>query len=277
MMNKPALSAENAEYQIIRALKLNRQQRNRRGEVFVEGIECVKQAVAAGAGVEITRIITKNAGELSDWGKGLIKKQGRAKIVEMTEPLYRGLCDRAEPSELLITARVRAWRPEDVNAEKPVVIVFDRPGDCGNLGSAIRSANAFGIDGVFILGHGVDPYESKTIRASLGSVFSTKIIPVDSLETLRAYIKNQKARNGMTVLGTDSSGPARLQDETLKAPVMVILGNEARGMSVKLRELCDRIVRIPITGAVNSLNVSCAASILLWEIFRAPPSPGRRI
>jgi TrmH family RNA methyltransferase len=59
----------------------------------------------------------------------------------------------------------------------------------------------------------------------------------------------------------------------IKRPVMLILGNEAKGMSVKLKELCDKIIRIPMKGNVNSLNVSCAASILMWEIFKN----GRRI
>jgi TrmH family RNA methyltransferase len=265
-MNRLSITAENAEFQIIRALKLSRLKRNKSRELFVEGIACIKQAI--NAHIEITRIITKHINGLSDWGKNIIKQYESAAIIEMREGLYNSLCDRANPSELLITAKVPKSTPEDIRAEKPFILVFDRPSDYGNMGSIIRSANAFNVDGIFIVGHGIDVYESKVIRASLGSIFFTRIIYMESMEVLRKYIHEQKAKNNMLVLGTDSGGTVSLQDEKPERPVMVIIGNEAKGMSVQLKELCDTIIKIPVNGNINSLNVSCAASIIMWEIFR---------
>jgi TrmH family RNA methyltransferase len=88
------------------------------------------------------------------------------------------------------------------------------------------------------------------------------------LEILAEYIKTQKMKNNMEVIGTDSTGTLSVNEYGIKRPVMVIIGNEAKGMSVKLKEICDKIVKIPIEGNVNSLNVSCAASIIMWEIYR---------
>jgi len=265
-MNKLFISAENAEYQIIKSIKLNRVKRNKCHEIFIEGIECIKQAIKAN--IEITRIIIKDMKSLSEWGKGIIRQNKNAKIIEMSNMLYNELADKTEPSEMLITANIRQNGIGDINTENPFVIVFDRPSDYGNLGSIIRSANAFNVDGIFIMGHGIDIYESKVIRSSLGSIFFTKIVLIKSMEELSDYIRIQKEKNNMEIIGTDSNGAISLKDCKISRPVMVIIGNEAKGMSKGLKEICDKIIKIPMEGDINSLNVSCAASIIMWEIYK---------
>jgi 23S rRNA (uridine2479-2'-O)-methyltransferase len=263
-MNKLVINTENAEYQIIQSLKTNRVKRNKLREIFIEGIECIKQAIKAN--IEINRIIVKDINALSNWGKDVIEKYKDVKIIEMSNKLFDELADKTNPTEMLVTAKIMPYTFDDIQKEKPFLILFDRPSDYGNLGSIIRSANAFNADGIFIIGHGADIYEPKVIRASMGSVFFTKIVHIESMEVLSEYIKSQKTKNNMEIIGTDSEGTVSIEDIILKKPVMVIIGNEAKGMSVKLKELCDKTVKIPIEGNVNSLNVSCAASIIMWEI-----------
>lgn len=265
-MNIIKINSKNAEYQIICSLKTNRVKRRKLQELFIEGIECIKQAVNSKA--EITRIIIKENDELSNWGKDIIAGNKNAKVIYMSGELYSELADKTNPSEMLVTVKMKHYKIEDISAGNPFLIVFDRPGDHGNLGSVIRCANAFNADGVFITGHGVDFYEPKVIRASLGSVFFTKIIQMESMEHLTEFIKVQKEKNNMLIIGTDSSGAATLGEYKIKRPVMLIIGNEAKGMSVKLKEICDKIISIPMNGNVNSLNVSNAASIMMWEIYK---------
>jgi TrmH family RNA methyltransferase len=186
----------------------------------------------------------------------------------MSEKLYNDLSDKTDPSEMLVTAKIKHNNINDIPAKNPFLIVFDRPGDRGNFGSIVRSANAFNADGIFIIGHGIDIYDSKVIRASLGSVFFTKIAAVESMEVFLEYMKTQKKENNMEVIGTDSKGTVSATDYKIKRPVMVIVGNEAKGMSKNLKEICDKIIKIPINGNVNSLNVSCATSIIMWEVFK---------
>jgi TrmH family RNA methyltransferase len=265
-MNKLSITVENAEYQIIQSLKLNRIKRSKLHEIFVEGIECIKQALDSN--IEITRIIIKNINNLSAWGENMIEHHEDVKIIELSNELYNKLAEKTNPSEMLITARVNKNTFNDIHAENPFLIAFDRPSDYGNLGTIIRSANAFRVDGIFIIGHGIDIYESKVIRASLGSIFFTRIVMVESMETLIEYIKGQKMKNGMEIVGTDSTGTISVKDYKIRRPVMVIVGNEAKGMSIKLKNICDKIVKIPMEGNINSLNVSCAASIIMWEIYK---------
>ncbi len=78
-----------------------------------------------------------------------------------------------------------------------------------------------------------------------------------------------ETRKGLSVIGTDSAGDTSLEAASLSPPVALVVGNEAKGMSVGLKALADRLVRIPMRGEVNSLNAASAGSILLWEIFKA--------
>lgn len=145
-MKKTPISSRNAEFQVIQALKLNRAKRHQLGEVFVEGTESIKQLVRAGG--EITRVICHDESALSGWARQVVQSS-RARFIEMSYELYRELCEREEPSELLVTARVRPAGLESLSLpEKPFLLILDRPSDTGNFGSLVRSANAFGVDAI---------------------------------------------------------------------------------------------------------------------------------
>ena len=179
-MNYLKITAENAEFQIIESLKTNRTKRLKHREIFIEGIESIKQAV--NARVEFTRIITIDTQILSGWAKQLITNNKNVKVIEMSELLYKKLCDREEPSEIIATAKLNYLSLDrTVLSNKPFVLMFDRPSDHGNFGSIIRSANSFNVDAIFIIGHGIDYYDPKVIRSSLGSVFHTQIVNIESM------------------------------------------------------------------------------------------------
>ncbi|MCL2094396.1 MAG: RNA methyltransferase [Treponema sp.] len=263
------ITSEDGEYQLIASLKNNRVKRKKLGEAFIEGIEGIKQA--EGAGKTFTRLICRSYQDLSSWGKNFVRAHPEATLIEMKAELYGALCDREEPSELLATLKIDPLGAKDLlqgPREKPFYIVCDRPSDQGNLGALIRSANAFGVQGILIMGHGVDPWDPKVIRSSLGGIFSTRIAQMESVDELSAQIQKLKTHGGLTVIGTDSQGEVTLGTSPLAPPVMLIIGNEAKGMSIKLKGLCDLVVKIPMEGKVNSLNAACAASILIWEIYK---------
>ncbi|MDR0642505.1 MAG: RNA methyltransferase [Treponema sp.] len=276
-MRRDIISSENAEFQIIQAIKQSRSKRAETGEIFIEGIEAVKMAVRAK--LEITRIIvaasriqtggSASRPNLSRWARDLISGKPQARVLEMADPLYEKLCDRSEPLEILVTAKMGLASLGELRLpEKPCILLFDRPSDTGNLGSTLRSINALGGDAFFILGHGVDPWDPKVIRSSLGAVFFTPIVSLRSNEELGGFIAEQKKRNGLRVWGTDSGGAVPLNKAGLCRPLLLIIGNEAKGMSVALKQFCDGITGIPLSGDVNSLNAACAAGICLWEVYR---------
>jgi tRNA G18 (ribose-2'-O)-methylase SpoU len=262
------IHGKNDVFQMLLAIKTNRKKRNLFDEIFVEGIGPIKQALDSPF-VGLRKIIYCDETTLSDWARDLIARGLFAERVEMESGLFRELADKEEPAEILATLRYRKRAVGEIDlGPAPCIVIADRPSDCGNLGSLLRSANAFGVDLVVTHGHGVDIFDPKTIRASLGAVFRTPVSHVESLADLEQWLGRLKTERGLTVVGTDSTGDVSLETADLRPPIALILGNEARGMSVGLKQLADRLVRIPMKGAVNSLNAACAGSVILWEVFK---------
>ncbi|MCW7503693.1 MULTISPECIES: TrmH family RNA methyltransferase [Leptospira] len=272
------MSVRNAEFQIISALQTNRTKRSQEKEVFVEGTEPIKQLLTASW--KITRILFRENSNLSSWAKEVIQNQRDALVYEVKDELYLELSEKENPSELIITAKIKnqfdlsklSREVSILPKEKPFYLLFDRPSDYGNFGTLLRSADAFLVDIVFVIGHSIDVYDPKVIRSSLGSLFHTKLVFVPNFETLVRFVDSEKKRIGIRVIGTDSCGEFDLRETTLKSPIFLVLGNEKKGMSVQLQSLCDQMVKIPMFGVVNSLNVSCAGSILFWEVTKGKGS-----
>ena len=142
--------------------------------------------------------------------------------------------------------------------------------DPGNAGTVIRCADAAGADGVVLAGESVDPYNPKTVRASVGSLFHLPIgVEPDPYAAVRA------ARNaGLLVIAADGAGETDLYDaaDLLRGPTAWLFGNEAHGLPADLAAAADHRVRIPIHGRAESLNLSTAAALCLYESARARSS-----
>ncbi|WP_348537302.1 RNA methyltransferase [Nocardioides sp. 1609] len=140
--------------------------------------------------------------------------------------------------------------------------------DPGNAGTVVRTADAAGADAVVLAGHSVDLYNPKTLRASVGSVFH---LPIAVEPDAAAAVRAARAA-GLTVLAADGAGELDLHDtaaaEVLAAPTAWLFGNEAWGLPDDLAALADHRVRIPIHGRAESLNLSTAAALCLYESAR---------
>lgn len=172
--------------------------------------------------------------------------------------------------ELLAVARVPDDRLDRLTVGPDFLgVVFDRPITPGNIGTLIRSADAFGAHGVVVSGHAADIYDPKSLRASTGSLFALPVVRVPSPQTVADWAAGLRARGvPLRIVGTDERGAADLTGTDLTGPVLVVIGNETSGMSAAWRELCDETVRIPIGGAASSLNAAAAGTVLLYETQR---------
>ena len=147
------------------------------------------------------------------------------------------------------------------------VVVVDRPGSPGNLGTLIRSCDAFGVAGVIVTGHGVDLYEPATIRASVGSFFSVPCIALESHREVAEWVGELRGSySGLTVVGTSARASSELRDFHWGTEVVLLVGNETNGLSHAYREMCDDIVRIHMRGTATSLNAAVATSIVLYKL-----------
>ena len=190
------------------------------------------------------------------------------------------LSDKHEPSELVAIVGMPPDSPERIKpSADALVAVVDRPSSPGNLGSIIRSSHALGADGVIVTGAGTDIYHPLTVRASMGSLFVLPTVRLESPVELASWVRElatgrgrpgrdrgPKSRLRIVGASSDAGQPADTVDLTL--PTVLVFGNEADGLSPEYGALCDTLVRIPMHAEADSINVACAAAILLYEVDR---------
>ena len=159
--------------------------------------------------------------------------------------------------------------------ESRLIVVCADIRDPGNAGTVLRCADAAGADGVVLAGSSVDPYNGKAVRASAGSLFHVPI----SIGPPVAEAVSSCRRAGLTVLAADATGETTLDDlidaRRLVGPVAWLFGNEAWGLPAEVRELADDVVRIPIYGRAESLNLAAAAAVCLYASARSQRRPAR--
>ena len=249
------VSTRNAAFQQWQALLTNRTKRQRAGEFLVQGVRPI--TLAAEHGWEI-RTLLHASGSKSRWAEELLRRYDHA---ELSGELMRELGEKDE-QELIAVVGLREDRLDRIpQREDLFVVVFDRPATPGNIGTLIRSADAFGAHGVIVTGHAADPYDPRAVRASTGSLFAIPVVRVPSHREVMAWATGR-------IVGTDEHGTIDVADADLTGPTVLLIGNETTGLSAAWREAADEIVRIPITGAASSLNAASAGTVLLYEAAR---------
>ena len=262
------VTTRNANFQQWQALLTNRTKRQRAGEFLVQGVRPITLAVEHGWPVR--HLLYADHRALSGWARDLLERTG-ATPVAMAPDLIRELGGKDEDApELLAVVALPADRLDRVPVGPDLlVVVFDRPSTPGNIGTLIRSADAFGASAVVVTGHAADPYDPKAVRASTGSLFAVPVIRADSHRTVLDWVDGLRAGGlPVRIVGTDERGAADVADHDLTGPRVVLVGNETTGLSAGWREAADAMVRIPITGAASSLNAATAATVVLYEAAR---------
>ncbi|MGO1226574.1 RNA methyltransferase [Brachybacterium sp. AOP42-C2-15] len=262
------LDRRNALFQQWQALLGNRTKRSRAGEMIIQGVRPISQAIAHG--IEIRTLLTDGREHPSQWAQELLQSSP-APVVVLAPELMAELGEREDGTpELLAIAALPA---DDLERLRPgrsdVLVVFDRPAGPGNIGSLARSVDALGGTGLLITGHSADAWDPAAIRASTGSLFAMPVLRLPSHREVMAWIDERRALGEpWTVIGLDEAGGHQLADTDLSGPTLLVVGNETIGMSAGWREACDVVAEIPMTGSASSLNASVAGSIALYEVRR---------
>jgi TrmH family RNA methyltransferase len=262
-----SIRAENAAFQLLEALRHNRRKREQRGEFLVEGVQAIDRCVASGWPVRA--VLSPSGAEPSGWAQATVAALPSADAIEVRDDLFARLADRDEPPELLLVARIPT--PDLAAVPRPadgVFVVVDRPASPGNLGTIIRTADALGAAGLLTTGHGAHLYDPRTIRASVGSVFTLPVVPVAGNEELHEWVAAWRTEAGVTVYATDEAGDVAVRPGVeLTRPALLLLGSERTGLARSLRELADVTLAIPMVGSASSLNVAVAHGIVLHHLM----------
>lgn len=251
------------EVQLLEALRTNRQKRERQGRFVVEGVRNIDAAIEHGW--KIHAVLAPTGVTLSGWAERVIGRLPDVERLLLAPEVFELLTDRDDPPELLLVAGIPVRLLDDVpRLNDLLVVVLDRIASPGNLGTIVRTADAFGAHAVVTVGHSAHAYDPRAVRASTGSLFAVPVVHADRTADVETWCRQRD----LFVIATDEHGDVDLVDAELRRPCALLLGNETRGLSRGLRELAEVTARIPIGGTASSLNVAVAAGISLHELAR---------
>lgn len=268
-------SKNNPRIKYVRRLA-KRKFRESEGKFIVEGVRFVEEASRVRWPLELVLYDPGLTGHAR--GKILLKAlaEQNVSMLAVDRGLLAELAGTESPQGILAIALMprnlqfdpEAWRREG----KDLLVLVDGVRDPGNLGTIIRCADAAGAHGVFILKNTVDPYNAKTLRSTMGSVFH---IPVISVADVRKFLL-QLRTGGWKLVAGDLESRRELYNCDLTGQVVLAIGGEACGISGEVRRAADR-VWIPMPGNAQSLNAGVAAGIMLYEAVRQRLSAGKDI
>ncbi|WP_084484111.1 TrmH family RNA methyltransferase [Nocardia anaemiae] len=268
------VSTRNASVQVWQAYLNNRTKRHRDGRFLVQGVRPITQAIANDWPLE-TMLYRLGAPELSSWARELLETSGVPQVGLVPE-LMAELGEKASGIPELVAVAISRQSELDTfepgepgAAAPPVVVVFDRPNSPGNLGTLIRSADAFGASGIIVTGHGADQYDPQAVRASTGSLFAMPVFRAAGPAQVLEFRDRQVQRGIPTrIVGTDENGADAVFDYDFAEATILVVGNETSGMSAAWQQACDDMVYIPMGGTASSLGAPSAAAVALYEISR---------
>lgn len=245
---------------IVDARKLDqRKHRHEQGRFAVEGLQLLGMALDGGyTPQEIFYAPDLFTGETAP---ALLKRfrQSAAQLVEVSADVMRALSERDTPQGIFATFRLPDAGLESLQLSgDELVIVLDRLRDPGNVGTILRTADAVGAGAVIMLTPGVDLFDPKTVRASMGSLFNLPVIHTDDAAVLFQYIKDA----GLRIIGADAARGQTHVD--WRGGAALVLGNEAQGLSSDLEAYITEWAALPIYGKADSLNVAVAGGVFMY-------------
>ena len=255
-------STANPRIKHIRSLA-TRQEREKAQQFFIEGMRIVGEAVQMGADIET--LIYAPSLLKSQFALELIQQQQERGItcLEVSSEVFRSLSTKDGPQGIGAVLHQRWEQLEQVTPQQDDFwVALDAAQDPGNIGTILRTSDAVGCSGLLLLGHSADPYDPGALRASMGAVFSQRLIKTTFDDFLQ-----WKQRHLLSVIGTSDSASTDYRAATYHRPVVLLMGSEREGLSRFQQSICDMMIQIPMVGRSDSLNLAVATGIVLYEIF----------
>lgn len=240
----------------------DKKQRDKTGLFAFEGIKLFEDAAREKTDIEKVFVTERAYGRYKD----IFASSGVSeKLVLVTEEVYEKLSFESAPQGVFTVAR-KFSEKNRCFGENSTVMFLDSLGDPGNIGTIIRSADAFGVDAVFVGEGSADIYNPKTVRACMGSLFRVNVKVCTDIAADIAVLRAEGFSVYAAMLDKTSESLLSLP---LSDKVGFVIGNEGHGVSAGVRQACTGSVIIPMCEGPESLNAATSASVLMWEAYRA--------
>ncbi len=236
--------------------------RKKEGQFIIEGLREISRAKATG----VTFAQIYYCPEIMSGEALSVLKEigGETSGIILARNVFNRVVYREDAEGILVVAQAEDKKLEDLHPSKDsLFLVLETVEKPGNLGAVVRTADAAGITAVIICDPQTDIYNPNVIRSSLGCLFSTEVIVSDS-ESAIAFLKSR----GVKIFAAALQDSVNYTTGNYCGPTAFIMGSEADGLSAIWRENADRIIKIPMAGIADSLNVSVSAAVLVFEALR---------
>ena len=239
--------------EIIKNIKKLHDKKYRIDSYIVEGIKMVKEAISENQLIELIAI--REDFEINFDTKNI-------KIITVSSKVFNDISDVKTPQGILAVIKKKPNKQIETNTD--YILALDSLQDPGNMGTIIRTADSANINQIILNKTTVDPYSPKVIRSTMGAIYRMNIIEVENLESTLKELQDKSFK----VITTDLKAEKSIYDINYNNKTVVVIGNEANGVSQEILQTADKKVIIPMLGKTESLNASIAASIMIYEHVR---------
>ena len=234
----------------------------------IEGANLVREAVDCG--VELVSIVVneENAGEeVNTIVERAISKCAQINSVYLSAQLFKKISDTVNSQGIIAVAKQRRLTEKEFfeGSEGKNFVVLDSVQDPGNVGTILRTAEAAGYAGVISAGDSADVYSPKVVRACAGTLFRLPVLKMDKICEAIEILKSKNKK----IVSLDMNGERAYFEVKLCNDIALVLGNEGNGISEDAQNASDMVIKIPMQGQIESLNVAVSAAIVMYENMRA--------
>ena len=253
-------SKDNEFIKHIKKLK-DKKYRDQSNEYVIEGIKLVEEAINENAKIKQI-VICEECTKTQEISKKLMYEIASFDCIYVTENVFNNITEVKNPQGILAVIE-RKNSENEINYNEDIIVALDGIQDPGNLGTILRTVDSIGLKQILVSKETADVYNPKVVRSTMGAIFRVKVIECEDLEKTLKEIKKHKYEIVVTSLQTNES----IYDIEYNKKVIVI-GNEANGVSKEIQEMSDKKVKIPMLGKTESLNASVATGVVLYEYVR---------
>ena len=257
---KQITSAQNPFVKSLVLLQEKAKARKQSGTFLIEGVREIELAIKGKYELETILICT----ELADLSNNLIIRKSNSPIIEISKEVYQKLAYRDTTEGILAVAKIKSLQLSDLKLpENPLIVVMEAIEKPGNIGAMLRTCDAAKVDAVIIANPKTDLYNPNIVRSSVGCLFTNQIATATTEETINFLIKNNINFYSATLQNSTS-----YHTQNYNLPTALVVGTEATGLSQLWRDKATQNIIIPMQGEIDSMNVSVAAAILIFEAKR---------
>lgn len=253
-------SKENELIKHIKKLK-DKKERDLSNEYLIEGVKLIKEAIQEKAKIKQI-IVCDECEKLEAIPQELTYEIAKYDCIYVTKKIYSYITEVKTPQGILAIIE-KQGNEKNIDYNQDIIIALDGIQDPGNLGTILRTVDSVGLTQILVSKDTADCYNPKVVRSTMGAIFRVKVIECENLEDTLKEIKKHKFSILTSSLQTQNS----IYDIKYKKDVIVI-GNEANGVSENIQKLADKKLKIPMFGKTESLNASVATGIILYEYVR---------